>query len=290
MKQLSLGKKIKNLRLKKGMTQAELAGETITRNMLSQIENETAQPSVNTILELSEKLETPAEYFFSEINDADPFRKLLSIDKIRKAYSSGDYGKCIYRLDRLNVSDDETEYLYAKAYFALARDFYRDGRWSTSEEYFRKARIHAEKTNYADRDFADIISRYLQNIQTVKNKSEMFLDSEESDQLRNFFSDMMYSALLEKDSSAFLAQNLASSYAKHLSIHQKIKEDFSEEEAGVLMKQLRDILDGADEEKCAVLKYYILYDLEILAQKTGDYKCAYECSSARLLLSEKMNT
>ena len=67
MKQLSLGKKIKNLRLKKGMTQAELAGETITRNMLSQIENEMAQPSVNTILELSEKLETPAEYFFSEI-------------------------------------------------------------------------------------------------------------------------------------------------------------------------------------------------------------------------------
>ena len=290
MKQLSLGKKIKNLRLKKGMTQAELAGETITRNMLSQIENETAQPSVNTILELSEKLETPAEYFFSEINDADPFRKLLSIERIRKAYSSGDYGKCIYRLDRLNVSDDETEYLYAKAYFALARDFYRDGRLTASEEYFRKALLHAEKTNYMDRDFSDIISRYLQNVQTIRNKGDVFLASEESEQQGNFFSDIMYPALLEKEPSAVFCRNLASPYARHLLLHQKIKEAFSEEEAGVFMQQLRDILEGLDEKTCAVLKYYILYDLEILAQKTGDYKCAYECSSARLLLSEKMNT
>ena len=73
MKQLSLGKKIKNLRLQKGMTQADLAGETITRNMLSQIENDAAQPSVNTILELSDKLETPAEYFFPKSAIPSPF-------------------------------------------------------------------------------------------------------------------------------------------------------------------------------------------------------------------------
>jgi transcriptional regulator with XRE-family HTH domain len=64
-----LGKKIKTLRLERKMTQAELAGETITRNMLSQIENGVAQPSVSTIIDLAKKLDTPIEYFFSENGD-----------------------------------------------------------------------------------------------------------------------------------------------------------------------------------------------------------------------------
>lgn len=290
MKQFSLGKKIKNLRLTKGMTQAELAGETITRNMLSQIENETAQPSINTILELSEKLGTPTEYFFSEINEVDPFRKLLAIEKIRKSFAAGDYGKCIYRLDRLNVSDDETEYLYAKSYFGLAQELYREGRLTASEEYFKKALLYAENTSYMDQEFSGVVFKYLQTIQSVRNKEDCSLNAEESDQIKNFLSDVMYPDLLEKNSSEVLVRNLALPYVKHLLIHRKMQEAFSNEEAYSFMQQLREILNGLDEKTCAILKYYILHDLEILAQRTGDYKCAYECSSARLQLSEKMNT
>ena len=79
-----LGKKIKTLRLERKMTQAELAGETITRNMLSQIENGVAQPSVSTIIDLAKKLDTPIEYFFSENGDLDDFKKLGAIAKIKK--------------------------------------------------------------------------------------------------------------------------------------------------------------------------------------------------------------
>ena len=119
MKDNMMGKKIRALRLEKGMTQAALAGETVTRNMLSQIENGTAQPSVTTILELAEKLGAPTEYFFSECDDLNVFRKIGAIDKIRRAFADGDYGKCIYRLEHLAVSDEETEYLWAESYFAL---------------------------------------------------------------------------------------------------------------------------------------------------------------------------
>ena len=76
MQEKSIGEKVREYRLKKGMTQTALAGETITRNMLSQIENGSAQPSVATITELAEKLEAPMEYFFSEIDDIDVFRKI----------------------------------------------------------------------------------------------------------------------------------------------------------------------------------------------------------------------
>lgn len=290
MKQLSLGKKIKNLRLKKGMTQAELAGETITRNMLSQIENEAAQPSVGTILELAEKLETPAEYFFSEINDPEPFYKLLFIEKIRKAYASGDYRKCIHRLDRLGASDDETEYLYAKSYFGQARAFYREGRLNASEEYFGKALAHAEKTMYIDAEFTGAVSRYLQTIQTIRNREDAVVGAEETDGIREFFSEVMYLNLLHGNLSESVSRDFAGPYADHLLIHRKIAEMSSDEQAKDFMEQLRDILEHLDEKKYAVLKYYILCDLEALAQKTGDYKCAYECSSARLALSSKMNT
>ncbi len=290
MKQLSLGKKIKNLRLQKGMTQADLAGETITRNMLSQIENDAAQPSVNTILELSDKLETPAEYFFSEISDPEPFHKLRAIEKIRRAYATGDYGKCIYRLERLGVSDDETEYLYACSCFGKAQAFYREGRLSASEEFFKKALAHAEKTNYVKEEFFGGINRYLRAIQTVRKKDNAWIGEEESESVKNFISDIVYLDLLESNVQDFDLCALTVPYKKHLGIHSKIKETFSEDEAVSFMSQLRELLKEQGEVLSAILKYYILCDMEMLAQKTGDYKSAYECSCERLLLSEKMNT
>ena len=291
LKQLSLGKKIKNLRLQKGMTQAELAGETITRNMLSQIENETAQPSVNTILELSERLDAPAEYFFSEISDPEPFYKLLALEKIRKAYAAKDYGKCIYRLDRLGVSDDETEYLYAQAFFGKAQDFYREGRFATSEEFFGKALAHAEKTAYIRAEFSDMVAQYLSAIHTVWKKEKNFVSDDTSGvQIKNLFSDMMYPSFLSGGQSEAFLRALDPLYAKHLLIHSKMQKEYSDAEAESFMQALRDILENVNEKEAAVLKYYVLCDLEVLAQKTGDYKCAYECASSRLALSEKMNT
>ena len=47
---MKIGEKIKSVRASKMMTQAELAGDGITRNMLSKIENGTALPSLTTLL------------------------------------------------------------------------------------------------------------------------------------------------------------------------------------------------------------------------------------------------
>lgn len=53
--------------------------------------------------------------------------------------------------------------------------------------------------------------------------------------------------------------------------------------------KLREILSRCDEERYAVMKYYVLCDLEACSRQEGDYKSAYECSAARLALAEKMN-
>ena len=45
---MTLGQKLKQTRLARGMTQSQVVGDRITRNMLSQIENDLASPSVGT--------------------------------------------------------------------------------------------------------------------------------------------------------------------------------------------------------------------------------------------------
>ena len=61
---MNLGEKLKQLRRLRGVTQKELAGNFLTRNMLSQIERGVAMPSYATIALLSKKLRVDPSYFF----------------------------------------------------------------------------------------------------------------------------------------------------------------------------------------------------------------------------------
>ena len=82
-----IGEKIRELRIKKGMTQRELAGDKITRNMLSLIESGNASPSIQTLLYLSERLETSIAYFFSESErDIALFQKMEVIDELKENF------------------------------------------------------------------------------------------------------------------------------------------------------------------------------------------------------------
>ena len=62
---MTLGQKIRQTRLARGLTQKELAGEQITRNMLSQIEHDAAQPSMRTLEYLAAMLNVDAGWLLS---------------------------------------------------------------------------------------------------------------------------------------------------------------------------------------------------------------------------------
>ena len=63
---MTLGQKIKAARQEKGLTQKEVVGDYITRNMLSKIENDAATPSVRTLEYLAGALGLPTGYFLSD--------------------------------------------------------------------------------------------------------------------------------------------------------------------------------------------------------------------------------
>ena len=65
---MDIGQKIKMIRTEKLMTQKELAGGVITRNMLSQIENGIANPSLSTVQYIADKLGLEAYGVSADLN------------------------------------------------------------------------------------------------------------------------------------------------------------------------------------------------------------------------------
>lgn len=73
MSEMTLGQKVREARLIKKMTQKTLAGDFITRNMLSQIENDQATPSMKTLEYLAHRLEKSMGYFLDQqVSPDDP--------------------------------------------------------------------------------------------------------------------------------------------------------------------------------------------------------------------------
>ena len=60
---MELGKRIFQARLEAGMSQRQLCGDTVTRNMLSLIENGSAQPSMDTLRIFAQRLGKPMSFF-----------------------------------------------------------------------------------------------------------------------------------------------------------------------------------------------------------------------------------
>ncbi|GGH34484.1 helix-turn-helix domain-containing protein [Paenibacillus segetis] len=67
----TIGEKIRQLRLSKGMTQSQLAGEHITKSMLSQIENGKAQPSIGSLQYLAQQLGLEVSQLLEEDGSAE---------------------------------------------------------------------------------------------------------------------------------------------------------------------------------------------------------------------------
>ena len=113
---MQLGQRIRQARLEAGLSQRQLCGNAITRNMLSQIENGSAKPSMDTLRYLAGELKKPVGYFLGEDAVLAPAQKSLA--DARKAYLDGDYAGVLKLLDA--DADWERGLLRALACLALA--------------------------------------------------------------------------------------------------------------------------------------------------------------------------
>lgn len=86
---MTMGQRILAARLAAGLSQRELAGEEITRNMLSSLEHDAANPSVATLRYLSQRLGRPVSWFLGEERSSEAI----------EAFESGDYRRCRELMD-----------------------------------------------------------------------------------------------------------------------------------------------------------------------------------------------
>jgi len=119
---MTLGQKIKAARLSLGMTQKELVGDTITRNMLSKIENDSATPSVRTLEFLAGSLGLPTGYFLDDAQISDGSSP-DGLDEARAAFREERWEECLALLekDKTAGTTDEGYLLHARAGAAAAR-------------------------------------------------------------------------------------------------------------------------------------------------------------------------
>jgi transcriptional regulator with XRE-family HTH domain len=65
----SIGEKIREARLQRGLTQGDLAEDLVTPSMISQIEADKAKPSYPLLTAIANRLGLPVEHFLNELQD-----------------------------------------------------------------------------------------------------------------------------------------------------------------------------------------------------------------------------
>jgi Predicted transcriptional regulators len=139
---MTLGQKIKAARLEQGLTQKEVVGSYITRNMLSKIENDNATPSVKSLTYLANILGVPVSEFLNNTTLSDGFIP-DGLDEARMLFRAKDYLSCLESLERnpTAAASDEGCLLYAYACAAAMRNACSKGDMETARE-FAKSGIH----------------------------------------------------------------------------------------------------------------------------------------------------
>lgn len=141
---MELGQKIRAARLEAGLSQRELCGDTITRNMLSLIENGSARPSMDTLQILAARLHKTVGYFLEEgvscneqLMQALRQAKPEQVAELLKDYVSPD-----------PVFDRERYFLESNAYLALSRQALQEEKKAYAQALLEKAMAAGEKTPY----------------------------------------------------------------------------------------------------------------------------------------------
>ena len=101
---MELGEKLRLARLESGLSQRQLCGEEITRNMLSLIEHGSAKPSMKTLQYLSSRLGKSVSYFLEETAVVSPNQGVMAA--ARQLFDAGKYSEANQALEDYRSPDE----------------------------------------------------------------------------------------------------------------------------------------------------------------------------------------
>jgi transcriptional regulator with XRE-family HTH domain len=296
---MNIGNKIKELRTEKMMTQSELAGGEITRNMLSQIENGVALPSLSTITYLAKKLGVPAGYLLSDGADEFIYKKTRVMQDVKRAYKDKNFSLCKeICATSFDEFDDEIELILTECCIGYAEEHLKAGKLHEACKLLDEALLHASKTIYStvtQHNRVKILFCLLKDISPVLDSDVIDIDDEQDTLYPELFGDVFskYISIISegvtKDSHERVLRNVTdlTEHDKLFVAHLKAKQFIFSKEYKKAQHILSSIMDG-DTPPQRLLLFLCCSDMEKCCKEMEDFKGAYEFSINRLEILEHM--
>ena len=275
---MTLGQKLKQTRLARGMTQSQVVGDRITRNMLSQIENDLASPSVGTLEYLASVLNVRLSWLLAdEQEEAEAGRT----QRLRELLKSGEYAACL-ELAPEHAPDDEQALALAMAAAQCAQRALESERFDTARHLAQRGLAWNNGSLYASAALMlhlwDILARCAQSA-GLGQEEAAFADYRQAyaaQPVRARYHLAMARYQLERGKTAaaeasraeyrVLQARLASASGRYAEAMTALRQA---ERTGPLPK---------------LLERELLQAMELAARELQDYKTAYECAARQLKL------
>ena len=276
---MTVGEKIRRRRLELGLTQREVAGDSVTRNLICRIERGDCLPSLDTLYAVAKALSVPVAYLVSEDDDYAVFAVSEALPSIRHAYAAGHFADCLTEIGKLPPEGiaDEVAYLAAASSLGLAERALGDGNLKKIPEYVEEAKRYAEKTVLPT---AWLLARCELCRAVAKCPETPRWEIKREAYLKNAESAIGYNAFLYLSDDEGLVCDRAA-FKLHRQARGMIAQRRYREALAVL-------LELEEKKSTGELDPYFLYrvytDTETCCREIGDFEMAYRYSTKRVSL------
>lgn len=286
-----IGRKRRKLRTEAHLSQKELAEGIVTRNMLSMIESERVFPSVETVLQLCSRLKISPGYLFADSKEELMYRKYAVIERMRVLFDEKRYGEVIGLSEGLE-EDDEIAFLCAFSHLNLGMILFSSSPAEAFSLHFRCACDLSEK-----RQFGQYINNTVETAHIIRDNAGVRNASVLLRDIRKYgdcaFPKEFYvylTALKFIENGDFASAGVicesgllfSDCYRLHIEGSLLDAQGESEKAISVLLHAAESVQNGF----YSTLRIYT--DIELCAQKLGDYKLAFEYSTRHIRLIENV--
>ena len=291
---MNIGDKIKTLRLRRQMTQADLAGESVSRNMVSLIENGHATPSVQTLEAIAAKLRVTPSALLADGHEQAVLLKEEALSDIRIAFSGRNYRICADLCQTLYrnglESDDEVDLALAESLLELAREAFLNDYIRESCRLLDEAVFYADRTVYYTDHILSAAWWYFEYLGLL-SPSLMSENLEETFDANSIPRQDVYcryiGAILDETAEGLPLYPSDPAVGELLAAHIRARFCMRSDEYEKASLMLSDILNSPDILP-GIVMYHVFCDIERCCRQLGNRKNEENYREARLSMIEKL--
>ena len=276
---MTVGEKIRRRRKELGLTQREVAGETVTRNLICRIEAGECQPSLESLRLIADALSVPVAYLLSDGDDLGVHLAAQKLPSLRRFLVEKRFPECIAAVREIPDDGirDEVALIAARASLGLAERAISDGNLKNIPLYVDDALAYADRTVL---DTAYIRARCELCRAVARNPQSPRWEVRSDEYKKQAQEAVRYDAFL------YLTESDALPAERGIYIRHREARDL------IAKKKFKDalpILLSIEEQKgSGELDPYFLFriysDTEICYRELGDFENAYRYSTKRVSL------